>query len=135
VTVAPERRPLEELERSLRAGEREGALAALSWLAARGLDLDEHAVHGAVRRSILLLAAGGDPRLGLTLDGRAADSLAAELEAALPEDDLRRELERLHGVAAGLSLVGEALTQLLSDSDLARRALACALLAEELDSD
>jgi hypothetical protein len=135
VTVAPERRPLEELERSLQAGEREGALAALAWLAARGLTLDEQDVHGAVRRSILLLAAGGDPRLGLTLDGRAAGSLAAELETALQQDDLRRELERLREVAAGLALVAEALSQLLADPDLARRALACGLLAEELDSD
>ncbi len=60
-------------------------------------------------------------------------ALAGELEGVLQEDELRRELERLRGEASGLPLVCEALSALISDASLARRALACGLLAEELE--
>ena len=132
-TSKEERAALEELERSLGAGERDGALAALAWLASRGVALDEAALHGAQRRAVLLLATGGDPRSGLVLEGRAVGSLAVELESALSVAELRGELERLRGDAGDLPLVSAALGELASDASLSFRALACALLAEELD--
>jgi hypothetical protein len=132
-TSEAERAALEELERNLQQGERDGALAALAWLASRGATLDEAALHGARRRAILLLAAGGDPRNGLVLDGRAAGSLAAELEGALSRAELRGEIQRLRGDAGDLPLVSAALGELAADASLSFRALACALLAEELD--
>jgi hypothetical protein len=133
--MAVERGPLEGLERSLEDGAHEGALAALGWLAGQGIPLEEEAVHGPVRRAVLLLAARGDPQRGLTLEGRAVSALAEELEGVLQEDELQRELERLRGEAGGLPLVCEALSALISDASLARRALACGLLAEELEAE
>jgi hypothetical protein len=133
--AAVERGPLERLERSLQDGEHEGSLAALGWLAGQGISLADEAVHGPVRRAVLLLAAGGDPHRGLVLESRAVSSLAGELEGVLQEDDLLRELERLRGEAGGLPLVCEALSALISDASLARRALACGLLAEELEAE
>jgi hypothetical protein len=132
-TSEAEREALEGIERTLEKGERNGALAALAWLASRGVTLDEAALHGARKRAVLLLATGGDPRSGLVLDGRAAASLAAELEASLPRTALSGELDRLRGDTADLPLVSAALGELVSDPALCFRALACALLAEELE--
>ena len=84
---------------------------------------------------MLLLATGGDPRAGLVLEGRAAGSLASELETAVSRAELRGELERLRGDAGDLPLVSAALDELASDASLSFRALACALLAEELVED
>jgi hypothetical protein len=130
---AVERTALEQLEGSLEQGEREGGLAGLAWLASRHTSLDEKPLDGARRRAILLLATGGDPRSGLVLDGRAAASLAAELEPVLPWEELHAELERLRGGAGDLPLVRAAIGELVSDASLSLRALACALLAEELE--
>ena len=133
--VAIERAALEQLEHDLEEGQREGALAAMAWLASNGMPTapDEDAVHGACRRALLLLAVGGDPRSGLLLDGRAACSLAVELESMLSWSDLRTRLEQLRPLADDLPLVAAALDELAADASLARRALACALLAEELE--
>ena len=128
-----ERAALEQLEGSLQQDEHEGGLAALAWLASRHTSLDAEELHGARRRAVLLLATGGDPRSGLVLDGRAAASLAAELEPALPWEELSAELERLRGGAGDLPLVSAAIGELVSDASLSLRALACALLAEELE--
>lgn len=134
-TSEAEQIALAGLERNLQDGERDGALAALAWLASHSAGLEEGALHGARRRAVLLLAAGGDPRSGLVLEGRAAGSLAVELEAATSWTELRGQLERLQGEAGELPLVSAALGELASDASLAFRALACALLAEELDQD
>ncbi|HKP18199.1 MAG TPA: hypothetical protein VJT84_06950, partial [Gaiellaceae bacterium] len=68
---------LEQIEASA-AGD--DALAVLAWLAGSRIPLDEDELRGAVRRAVLLLAAGGDPHRGLDLDGRAVTALAAELD-------------------------------------------------------
>jgi hypothetical protein len=133
VPVDPETAALGEVEHRLQEGSRDEALPGLAWLAARELPLEEEVLRGPRRRAVLLLAAGGDPLRGLSMDGRAVTSLAAELEDALPAGRLEERLERLRPAANGFPLVSSALTELSADSALAYRALACALLAEELD--
>lgn len=103
-------------------------LVALAWHAGRDVSLDEDELRGALRRSMLLLASGGDPHRGLDLDGRAVTALADELDAP----------DRREALLAGLrSLAGEApdAELLLAEPELAWRAYACALLAEELAGD
>jgi hypothetical protein len=101
---------------------------ALALLAGREVPLDEDELRGALRRSLLLLASGGDPRRGLELDGRAVTALADELDAP----------ERREALLAGLrSLAGEVpeADALLAEPELAWRLYACGLLAEELAAD
>ena len=96
--------------------------AALGFLAAHRLALDEDDVHAAVRRALLVHAAGGDLRREPAPEDPAVRTLAADLQlAALPAavDDLRSQ-------AAGLSRVEAALAA------LDERWVACALLADAL---
>jgi hypothetical protein len=126
---------LENLERAFQTAEQDEALATLAWLAGRSVRIEDSALHGARRRTMLLHAAGGDPHRDLVLDGRAVTSLAAELDTPGRRAELAHGLERLRGHADGLPLVSRRLSQLITDEDLAWRALACGLLAEELDPD
>src|SRR5437763_11559103 len=105
---------------------------ALALLAARDYEPDSARVAGAIRRAMLLLAAGGDPHRELELDGRAVTSLAAELDRPERRAQVSRGLEALRPEAAGLSRVSPALEELLLDASLAWRAQACAPLADEL---
>ena len=108
---------LADLERSL-AEDADDTLAVglvvLASIAGADVRVDEDERHGAVRRALLLLAAGGDPNRGLDLNGRAVSTLAADLDE--PE---RREA--LHALA--------------NAPDVAWRAYACSLLAQELDDE
>jgi hypothetical protein len=108
---------------------------ALALVGGQAVRLDEAELNAARRRALFLLAAGGDPQLGLDLDGRAVSALADELETAARRSELRDGLSALRGEIEALPFVGEALGALLADDDLAWRAFACALLAEELSSD
>jgi hypothetical protein len=92
-------------------------------------------VHGAVRRAMLLLAAGGDPQRPLELDGRAVTALAAELDDPERRVALSRRLEALLAEASGLPRTEAALATLVADPDLAWRAYAAGLLGEELAGD
>jgi hypothetical protein len=103
-------------------------LVALAWLAGREVPLDEDELRGALRRSMLLLASGGDPHRGLELDGRAVTALADELDAPERRDALRAGLRALAGEAPDAEL-------LLAEPELAWRLYACGLLAEELAGD
>ncbi len=120
---------MRELLEALGAGPE---LAALAWLAGREVQIDEEELQGARRRAVLLLAAGGDPQRGLELDGRAVTALAADLDSPERRDELAAGLRGLQDQAADLDSVSAALASLLLDTDLAWRALACGLLAEEL---
>lgn len=100
-------------------------LVTLAWRAGREVRLDEDELRGALRRSMLLLASGGDPNRGLDLDGRAVTALADELDTP----------ERRETLLAGLrSLAAETprAETLLADPELAWQAFACGLLAAEL---
>jgi hypothetical protein len=126
----PERRAwLERLE-SDAAGELSDV--ALAFLAAPEVSLDPELLHGARRRALLLLAAGGDPLRELDPDGRAVRSLADELDAPERRGELRRALERMRRAADGLPRVVELADGLLADDERAWRSLATALLADEL---
>ena len=98
-------------------------LVPLAWLAGRGVEIDEDELRGALRRSMLLAAAGGDPLRSIALDSRAVTALADDLDTP----------ERRASLAAGLRAVdAPAAGTLLADPGLAWRAFACSLLADEL---
>jgi hypothetical protein len=128
---------LRELDETL-AGESDDelptALVVLASVAGRDVLLTEDEVHGAARRAILLLAAGGDPDRGLDLNGRAVAALADELRTSDRQLALERGMENLQASVsrAGLPHVTEAVKALRATPDVAWRAYACSLLAEEL---
>jgi hypothetical protein len=105
---------------------------ALALLAAPDPLVEPDELNPALRRAMLLLAAGGDPHRELELEGRAVSALAAELDRPERRAEVSRGLEALHGNAVGLAKVSPALEALLLDAGLAWRAYACALLADEL---
>jgi hypothetical protein len=107
----------------------------LALLAGQELELEEDELHGARRRAVLLLAAGGDPEQGLVLDGRAVMALAEELDRPDRRAALLENLQSLREPSRELPETTTALEALLADEELAWRALACALLAEELTGD
>jgi hypothetical protein len=94
--------------------------------------MGENELRGGLRRALLLLAAGGDPRRGLELDGRAVTALAAELDLPERRSALLDGVEGLRAEAEGLPAVCAALDVLLDDAGLAWRAYAAGLLGEEL---
>jgi hypothetical protein len=104
---------------------------ALALLAAPDLPLGDE-VGPALRRSLLLLAAGGDPHRELELDGRAVQTLAEELDRPERTAEVERGLATLRRRADRTPQVAAALDELLADGALAWRAYACALLADEL---
>ena len=121
---------LEQLEGGT-AGDDELA-APLAFLAAQAIDLDASELHAARRRALLLLASGGDPRRELDAGGRAARSLAADLETPERTERLHAALARAREQASGLPHVGAAADFLMREPDAAWRWVALALLAEEL---
>ena len=126
---------MRELLELLEAGPSNSLLLGLAWLAGQGIELDEEEVRATVRRAELLLAAGGDPRRELELDGRAVAAVAADLD----EPGARARLEDSLGVLAteaeGLASVASALAQLRAQPDLAWQCYAGALLAEAIGGD
>jgi hypothetical protein len=126
------RRWLEQVEAS---AEGDDALAVLAWLAGAEVAMDEDELRAGLRRALLLLATGGDPRRRLELDGRAVTALAAELDRPEHRAALARGVEALNAEAEGLRAVATALAALRADGDLAWRAYAAGLLGEELAGD
>lgn len=122
---------LEFLESAVGAGgvELEPVLAQL---AGKAVDFDPEELNAALRRALLLLATGGDPRRAIQPDGRAVLALAADLAAPDRTAVLAEGLEALAAEAAGLARVNGALLALRGDAELAWRAYAGALLADEL---
>ena len=108
------------------------ALAVVAWLAGGSVEIPEDDARAALRRGVLLLAAGGDPHRALELDGRAVTGVAADLDEAARRAALRRGLEALRDEATELPVAETALERLLADDDLAWRAYAAGLLGEEL---
>jgi len=120
------------LEQVEATAEGDDALAVLAWLAGANVRMDEDELRGALRRSLLLLAAGGDPHRTLELDGRAVVALAGELDRPERRDELARGLAGLRADSEGLAGVSSALEGLLDDGDLAWLAYAAGLIGEEL---
>lgn len=125
-----------ELERSL--AEDEGVeklaigLVVLASVAGAEVPVDEDEVHGAARRAVFLLAAGGDPERGLDLDGRAVTALAEELRTVDRQLALERGLLELRVQSQSLPHASEAVHGLIDAPEVAWRAYAAGLLAEEL---
>ena len=126
---------LDQLEALLVEADEATAVVTVASVAARDLKVDPEEVHGAGRRALLVLAAGGDPSRGLDLDCPAVLGLAGDLDAADPREALEDGLFRLLEDAKGLPHVSEAGQALLAAPDLAWLAYACSLLAEELAGD
>jgi hypothetical protein len=130
---------LPELELSLAESEDPNALATilvvLAAVAGDNVPLDEDEVHGACRRALLLLTAGGDPERGLDLNGRAVSALAEELRTVDRQLALEQGIADLRAQAKGLPHVSEAVHALADAPDVAWRAFACSLLAENLGED
>jgi 8-oxo-dGTP diphosphatase len=106
--------------------------ATLAFLAGRLVTLDHDELQAARRRALLVLAAGGDPRRELELDGRAVRGLADDLDTPGGRAQLAAALARARDDAEGLPSVEAALDALLATPDLAWRWFALALLADEL---
>ena len=128
-----------ELERLLgEDAEEDGlarALVVLASVAGDRVAIDEAARRAAARRSLLLLSAGGDPSRGLDLNGRAVSAVAEDLRDVDRQIELEAALRELSTLATGLPHVTEALRALAAAPDIAWRAFACAVLAEELGDD
>lgn len=104
----------------------------LALIGGAGLEIPEDDKRGAVRRAMLLLAAGGDPHRTLELNGRAVIALGQELDTPARREALVEELAALRADAAGLPATEAGLELLVADTDLAWRAYAAGLLGEEL---
>ena len=118
----------------LAAGGEDEGVVSLALVAGAELELPEEELNASLRRAVLLLATGGDPRRELELGGRAVTALAADLDGPERRRQLAEQLTTLRRPAAGLPLVEGALARLLSDAELAWQAFACAVLAHELGS-
>jgi hypothetical protein len=122
---------LELVERRVAAGERGEVL--LAFVAGGEMELPEGELRSARRRAMLVLAAGGDPRRELEIDSRAVLVLARDLDSPERRQALREGLGALRPEADGLQHVSRLLDGLEANADVAWRAFACALLAEELE--
>jgi hypothetical protein len=111
------------------------ALVVLASVAGSSVPLDENETHGATRRALLLLTAGGDPSRGLDLNGRAVTALADDLRTVDRQLALEDGLRDLRLRAQGLAHVSEAVRALADAPDVAWRAYAASLLAEELGAE
>ena len=118
---------LEEDDESLAVG-----IVILASVAGREVHIEPDVVQGAARRALLVLAAGGGPERGLDLNGRAVHAMADELRTVDRQLALERGLDDVKAQAKGLSHVSEAVAALRATPDVAWRAYACSLLAEEL---
>ena len=120
---------------SVEAGELGDPLPVLAYVAGLGVDLPEDELARARRRSLLVLAAGGDPHRELEVDAPAVKSLAADHFEVERRAQLAAAIDELAVAARDLPLTRDALLFLAADVDLAWRLLALALLAEEIGDD
>ena len=127
-----ERAFLQQLEGRLSGGEPVEAEVSLMLLAGQAVAVDEDELRGATRRSIEILAVGGDPRRELDPEGRAVTALADDLDDPGRRAALAEGIASVRGLVDGLPLLTGRLDALAGDESLAWRWFACTLLAEEL---
>lgn len=130
-----DRQILEHLEPHLQEASPDGAAAMLALVAVEKVGFDADALAGAVRRALLVLASGGDLRRELSLDDRAVAGLAADVDHPDRRAELEAALRELRAKAEGLPSGAATLDALLDDPERAWRALAAAVLADELTED
>jgi len=130
---------LTRLEESLAADEGTETLALslilLASVAGTDVAIGDTDRRAATRRALLLLAAGGDPGRGLDLNGRAVAAISDDLRTADRQLTLENGMQDLRQLATGLPHVSEAINGLVAAPDVAWRAYAASLLAEELAAD
>jgi hypothetical protein len=114
-------------------GELGEPLAVIAYLAGQRVELPESELNQGRRRSMLLVAAGGDPHRELGVDDRAVKALAADLHTGERQARLAAGLDELAVLSRDLDRAREAVLFLAKDVDLAWRLFALGLLAEELD--
>lgn len=125
---------LEELEPRLREWGDGQACAMVALLASEGVSLPDDELGAALRRALLVLAAGGDPHRELELDGKGLTSFAGDIDSPARRTELQASLRALRDQAEGLPRASFLLDAMLEDGELAWRSLAVALLADELSS-
>src|SRR4029450_6978292 len=122
--VSVDRGLLEDLEPSLRQwGDGQGC-GMLALLARQSMPLTHEEVSPALRRALLVLAAGGDPHRELELDGPAVTGFPDAPASAERRSQLQAALGDLHAQTEGLPRAAYLLEALLEDGDLAWRSLA-----------
>jgi hypothetical protein len=126
---------LDHLEPALRAATPDAAAAMLALVAIERVRFDVDELAGAVRRALLVLASGGDLRRELSLDDRAVTGLAADIDDPDRRTELEAAFRELRARTDDLPAAAAALDALLDDQDRAWRALATAVLADELTQD
>jgi hypothetical protein len=126
---------LDHLEPALRAATPDAAAAMLALVAIERVRFDVDELAGAVRRALLVLASGGDLRRELSLDDRAVTGLAADIDDPDRRTELEAAFRELRARTDDLPAAAAALDALLADQDRAWRALATAVLADELTQD
>jgi len=130
---------LTRLEESLAADEGTETLALalilLASVAGADIAIGDAERRSATRRALLLLAAGGDPGRGLDLNGRAVTAIADDLRTADRQLSLENGMRDLRQLCSGLPHVSEAVNGLVAAPDVAWRAYAASLLAEDLAAD
>jgi hypothetical protein len=125
--------PVDELLARLETGELGDPLPVLAYLAGDAVPVTPDELNGALRRALLLVAAGGDPRRELTVDDRAVKAVAADLWDDERRAAFGRSLDALVLRVRELPRVREAALYLAGDVDLAWRLWSLGLLAAELD--
>jgi len=123
---------LDDLLQRVDAGELGDPLPVLAYVAGQTLEIDDEELNGARRRSLLLLAAGGDPHRELSIDDRAVKAIAADLYSEERRDELGRAIDALVLRVRDLPQAREGALFLAADVDLAWRLFALGLIAEEL---
>jgi hypothetical protein len=123
---------LEELEPLLREWGDGQACAMLTFVASAHVSLPEDELRAALRRALLVLAAGGDPHRELEVEGPGVTGFANDLDSPARRAELVSALRRLRAESDDLPRAAFLLDALLDDEELAWRSLAVALLAEEL---
>jgi hypothetical protein len=99
----------------------------LAYVAGRDVPLGEDERSAALRRALLVFAAGGDLHREPTLDDPAVLELARDLDTPERRQALGAAIEKLDA--------DPQLIERLRDTELAWRAYACSLLADELGDD
>jgi hypothetical protein len=123
---------LDSLLQQVDAGELGDPLPVLAYLAGQAIEIPAEELNSARRRALLLAAAGGDPHRELGVDDRAVKALATDLYSDERGAQLRQGLDEVVVRVRDLPVAREGALFLATDSDLAWRVYAMALLAEEL---
>ena len=99
------------------------SLVVLAYIAGQAVAVDDSERNAAIRRALLVFAAGGDLHRDPSPDEPAVAELARDLDAPDRREALMAALAEMDGAEP-----------LRADPELAWRAYACGLLADELGS-